>query len=233
MKKTFITLLIGIMPIAVSASPESQPPVAPTTDLTINSQGKLSWDTSVIYSPAYNYMFTFTPTAATSDLTVGANFFTVGAQSDATQVNFTAGDVLTLTGGGAGSATLAYVEGDQYAYGYTNFNKTAYLVNLTKYNTLGEDKSSSYVTISTSTQANKVLLYNGSSTANSSLASFDDLYYMEYCKSGVDGNPLGNTHVTGAAFVEQMAYQAAIPEPATATLSLLALAGLAARRRRK
>jgi MYXO-CTERM domain-containing protein len=46
------------------------------------------------------------------------------------------------------------------------------------------------------------------------------------------GNMNGNANLTYVVNTQQISTQV-VPEPATATLSLLALAGLAARRRRK
>ncbi len=64
-----------------------------------------------------------------------------------------------------------------------------------------------------------VLAYNGIDLKNHTTSIVESLAWYD------------NTALTGTSL--QYAMQTAIPEPATATLSLLALAGLAARRRRK
>ena len=81
------------------------------------------------------------------------------------------------------------------------------------------------------------LLINTSGLGSSSISSMDALYVNNAFVAGLEVTPSWKNDDTSrqaatAAFNTVMV-QKLVPEPATATLSLLALAGLAARRRRK
>lgn len=69
----------------------------------------------------------------------------------------------------------------------------------------------------------------------SSSPTYSATSYLTFMKieGKVSESPITFSATGGKASLSFMAYSDAIPEPATATLSLLALAGLAARRRRK
>ncbi len=74
------------------------------------------------------------------------------------------------------------------------------------------------------------------SQSNTSLASiYVNAGYIEALQfaPGWEGDEIVNTNAAFAAAAVEKLGAPAVPEPTTATLSLLALAGLAARRRRK
>lgn len=178
-----------------------------------------------------SYMFDFTLTKIT---TGGYNVTLFATERGAT----TQRDGLTFLTwqnqyGGVGEAsshngenggnTITLSQGDQFRFAYDAVNSTAYLYNVTQdklaIRNLSSDNASYHLVSGTSndnTGASAVF-----TNSEHDYASYGNVYDM----SSLAGND-----TVFSTYVKTMVV---VPEPATATLSLLALAGLAARRRRK
>ena len=172
---------------------------------------------------------------------------------DITRGSKTAGVSLALVGNTSAVvvSTKDYGSGDVFTYNTTNTNATGYYLTGNNWNGEGMCKPSTYNNLLTSglnynatltIKGNATLDNDGntiltltvtSTTASSSATKTYNLgqdFELNKIMFGADNNSTGtNIWKVSKANISG----AAIPEPATATLSLLALAGLCARRRRK
>ncbi len=130
------------------------------------------------------------------------------------------GDAKTHNGeNGGNSITLS--QGDEFRFAYDAVSSTAYLYNVTKdelaiHNLSSDDASYHLVSGTSNNDEGASVVYTNE---GNDYASYGTVYDM----SSLAGDTQAFT-----TYVKTMV----VPEPTTATLSLLALAGLAARRRR-
>ena len=177
-----------------------------------------------------SYMFDFTLTKITSTGFNNVLFATERTASNGASgltfltwnaANVGVGEAKTHNGeDGGNSITLS--QGDEFRFAYDAVNSTAYLYNVTKDNlairNLSSDDATYHLVSGTSNDdLSASVVYTG---GGKDYASYGNVYDM----SSLAGND-----TVFSTYVKTMVV---VPEPATATLSLLALAGLAARRRR-
>ncbi len=212
MKKTLITLLLAASSLAMATT---------STELTLSDAGKLSWNTADITQSLGNYMFTFTTLGEDVTLNDGDIIFSTGHLSGTNSLSVIyKNNQLHISNSTDTWASLAYTADTQYAFAFqegTNgtYPCDAYLMNTSTLQIETKDLYNYGIT-----NSSRGKMESGVSTGAS--VEFGKLYDMsDYALATTDN------------FKAAMTEAVAVPEPATATLSLLALAGLAARRRRK
>lgn len=132
------------------------------------------------------------------------------------------GDGITHNGENGGNI-LTLSQGDVFRFAYDSVSSTAYLYNVT---------TSTLATRNLDADNERFHLRSG--TSNNNLGAS-----VVYTNSGDNYASYGNVYDLSSlagndvAFSTYVKTMTVVPEPTTATLSLLALAGLAARRRRK
>ena len=120
-----------------------------------------------------------------------------------------------------GGNTITLSQGDNFRFAYDAVNSTAYLYNVT------QDK---LAIRNLSSDNEKYHLVSGTSNNNTGASAVFTNSEHDYASYGnvYDMSSLAGNDTVFSTYVKTMV----VPEPTTATLSLLALAGLAARRRR-
>ncbi len=226
MKKTLILLLMASASMSMAAA---------STDLTL-TEGKLTWTSSdEIAADLSNYMFTFkTPEEGVTLTDMQRIYSAKNTTGNAVTVVFDAdNNTLSISNGadtGGNWKALTYTANTEYAFAFQDgldgdYPLRAYLMNVST----GEIV---YTQLKSGTNAWPIAANAGgyihSGTSLGSGVEFGEIYNMS--AYGVD-----SVDAFKAAMVSELtpASGGNVPEPATATLSLLALAGLAARRRRK
>ncbi len=223
----------SIIALALLSSAALADEIPTTTDITDPTQtsgnGTVSWNTTEVSSPLTTWAFTFTVDSSTATsankplISMGTN----GSNAVGLSVVSTDGSYTTLAiGSGNGtlsSGSIAVTSGATYTLAYDASTYTVYLGSSDgNYITYTFDSSSTVTTTLTSGEETSTSTSSGlrqwsnSGTVVTTITSVADL-------SSVEGN--------SAAFASYVT-TGSVPEPATATLGLLALGALALRRRR-
>ena len=122
-----------------------------------------------------------------------------------------------------GENQITFAANDEMRFAYDNVSSTAYLYNVTKNelavrNLSSDNEKNHLVSVSSADNTGASAVFTNS---GKDYASYGTVYDMS--------SLAGDTQ----AFTTYVKTMLLVPEPTTATLSMLALAGLAARRRRK
>ncbi len=249
MRKTLVTLAL----VAVSAVAANAATLMPTEatlsggSATISTgDQRIEWDTSQVGATLENFMLTFSFDAAPSytgqyqtAITVshGENSWTSGL---CVSIKST---VLTMTYNGAKNYTIDWDKtkdtlslntSDTYAFAYDSVNKVAYLMNLTDVQENGliaTGSAHNYIHLGAD---NTISGKEAWLDSNPALTSGTSTVWTENGVSiTVDSVTDMTPGVVEGAGIEVFAQSmASVPEPATASLSLLGLAALMMRRRR-
>ncbi|MCD8070031.1 MAG: PEP-CTERM sorting domain-containing protein [Akkermansiaceae bacterium] len=221
MKKSIIALAL-LSSAALAAEIPSTTEITNYTETTGN--GTASWNTTEVDSPLDSWAFSFTVTV--NSTTTGSkpliSMGTNGSNASGLSVVSTDGTYTTLTIGSGNSAlsssSLTVSSGATYTLAYDASTYTVYLGSSSgDYITYTfESAPTTTVTLTSGTDSSGLRQWTNTGTVATTITSVADL-------SSVSGN--------SAAFASYVT-TGAVPEPATATLGLLALGALALRRRR-
>ncbi|MCC8021471.1 MAG: PEP-CTERM sorting domain-containing protein [Akkermansia sp.] len=220
MKKSIIALAL----LSSAALAAEIPTTTNITNYTGTTNGTVSWDTtsSGVLSSLDTWAFTFTVTVKTADSSSkplismtaansGASGLSV-VSSDGTYTKLAIGNDATTT---LSDSSIDVTEGATYTLAYDASTYTVYLGSSDSGEYITYDLGSSTTVITTLTSGTLHQWTNGGSVSTT-ITSVADL-------SSVSGD--------SAAFASYVT-TGSVPEPATATLGLLALGALALRRRR-
>ncbi|MCD8070454.1 MAG: PEP-CTERM sorting domain-containing protein [Akkermansiaceae bacterium] len=217
MKKSIIALAL----LSSAALAAEIPTTTNITNYTGTTNGTASWTDSEVSSPLYTWALTFTVTVKTADSSSKPLISMTAANSGASGLSVvsTDGSYTTLAIGNDATTTLsdssiAVTDGATYTLAYDASTYTVYLGSSDgNYITYTFDSSSTVTTTLTSTVLRQ---WTNGGNVSTTITSVADL-------SSVSGD--------SAAFASYVT-TGSVPEPATATLGLLALGALALRRRR-
>ncbi len=217
----------SIIALALLSSAALADEIPSTTDITDATQttgnGTVSWNTTEVDSPLTTWAFTFTVDSSTTTsankplISMGTN----GNNAVGLSVITTDNNYATLSIGNGTellSGSIKVTEGATYTLAYDASTYTVYLGSSDgNYITYTFESSSDVTTTLTSgTLQQWTNTVSGAGTVSTTITSVADL-------SSVSGD--------SAAFASYVT-TGSVPEPATATLGLLALGALALRRRR-
>ncbi len=253
MKKSFI--LISLLSSVAFA--ELQPTVDATlangTDVVVSTSDTVAksciqWDTTKLDGTLESYMLTFNFSGTT--VTDRQTIFTVedgGDKSWEGGLSISANhSQFTLSYNGAtnyvinwddthyGKDVLDINSADTYAFAYDGVNDVAYLMNLTAAQTNGAIYGTNYILLSQDNMRTDAPMSGWLGQANTLVSGTSKLWVKQATTTVGSVTDMSAVAIQGQdvkSFAKAMV--TAVPEPATASLSLLALAGLAARRRRK
>ncbi len=236
MKKTLV-IACSLLLAAVTAQAESL--TLPSADLLAGSSATittgnqaLSWSSTDVASTLDSWMITFTlQESSTNTSSHWPAISVVGSDAYGLSImRNNNGDFLFSKGGTSTGSNplsddvhLTATQGDTFAFAFDSVTNTAYLANIT---------DSNAITLVSYTLTSEEAVSLNTSLVSGTSRTWTNSGYQEFVFDKVTDM---NQAATAGVFEVTLRNGGAmpIPEPATATLSLLALAGLAARRRRK